>query len=153
MGTVSEDQAQEHNEEKNRPGGENLEAGGTSEENAAREGPRGRLRDREGRWTCPQAGCTRPGPEAQPALGCDGWEPRQPPSPAGADARPAVEPAGGSRSRFVNPWCWFLLSLLCPPPHPSPAWQQHRDVSRQGGGGMVASSHPPPGPRVLDLLT
>jgi len=68
-----------------------------SEENA-QERLRGRLRDREGLWTCPQAGCTCPGP-SQPST-VRGRSPSSflLPSSAGADARPTVEPAGRSRS-------------------------------------------------------
>lgn len=51
MGTLSENQTQEHNKAKNRPGREDLGAGAVSKENA-RERLRVWLRDRKGLWTC-----------------------------------------------------------------------------------------------------
>lgn len=99
MGTVSENQTQEHNKEKNRPGRKDLEAGVKSKENAPAR-LKGQLRDQKGPWTC--CGCGVPALEPQgPARPRFGQEPRAcgsflPPSPLPQEGTPGptLDPAG-----------------------------------------------------------
>lgn len=88
MGTLSENQTQEHNKEENRPGREDLRAGAASKE-SARERLRGRLRDRKGLWTCWVAAASVPA-----------WEPQAGQARARSlrpRPQPSAEPAGRSR--------------------------------------------------------
>lgn len=151
MGTLSENQAQEHNKEKNRPGREDLGAGATSEENAP-ERLRGPLQDRKGPWTCDAAvahvlasapqGPARPLRCGPGSGACGSFLPSSSP---GADPSAHVESAGRSRCSFVTRWFWFglvsaLLGLpLSPPPHlssPKPGSCAGTPSADQGTAGI-----------------
>lgn len=92
MGTVSENQTQEHNKEKNRPGRKDLEAGVKSKENAPAR-LKGQLRDQKGTldllWLwCPSLRATRPSQASFRAGTQSLWQlPASLPSSAGGDPR------------------------------------------------------------------
>lgn len=123
-----------------------------SEENA-----RERLRDREGLWTCPRAGCTCPGPRAQPALCHAGREPQQLPA---ALLRGSGRQAHRGASRQVSflvcePvvwfWFWFGFCFHFVFPSPPPCCLG----AAQGDGQTKAqwdTLHPSLHSRVLSLL-
>lgn len=108
MGTLSENQTQEHNKEENRPGREDLGAGATSEEKAERLGASESGRDfGPVTWRQRASGLRATGPAGQ--------------------QRPRHRPQGASRQVLVltrDPVVffqfWFLLSLVFPSPLPPP---------------------------------
>lgn len=128
MGTLSENQAQEHNEEENRSGREDLGAGAPSKEKARERlgGPSESGRD------------FGPVTWRQQASRPQSYRPRR----AGARSlRPRHSPQGASRQGLLltrEPVVFSFSFGFCfpsvfplPPPSTPPAWEPHRDVCHQ----------------------
>lgn len=121
MGTLSENQAQEHNEEKNRAGGEDLGAAAASKEDAHRGSG---------------SGCSS---EAPGGFGPVVWQQRCSGLSRGPAGRSLLPPTSGAHSParsqqaglvadcelvvFSFGFCFHVRLPLPVPPHPPPTWE------------------------------